>query len=462
MSTRRARLDRADGALLRPGSDMAWPPTPEEFGRLRETLAWVAARSPYYRRVFDAAGVRPDTLASYDEFRRRVPLTLKTNLVENQRAHPPFGEFLAAPREQFASLHTSPGPIYIPRLAEERGGTPVLVEAIAAMGVRPREVVHVTLSYHIMPGGLRLHRAFEEYGCLVINGGTGASRLQVEVARAWGATVYAGTPSFLANLGDTAREMGLDPRRDLHYRVGFSTAEALTPALRRELEATFGIELYDHCGEAQIGPLAGECRLHDGMHLHARDLFCEFLDVESGEPVEPGGTGELVATQLGPRALPLVRYAPRDVFHLLPGACACGNPALRLRFVGQAGAIRKIKGVLVHPAPVHRGDRRSQDEGVNADRRYYDPDVQTMPLERLRRLQAERLARQLDRVWAVPVPFFRRKLEAAGLRRADLRGLDDLRLIPTTVKDELRRSEEEHPPFGDYRGAPIEACVRLG
>src|SRR5437870_2736543 len=225
MSTRRARLDRADGALLRPGSDMAWPPTPEEFGRLRETLAWVAARSSYYRRVFDAAGVRPDTLARYDEFRRRVPLTLKTNLVENQRAHPPFGEFLAARR----------------------------------------------------PG----RRA---------------------------------------------------PRRGLHSRLGCPAAEALTPAPRREAEATFGIGLYAHCGEAQIGPLAGECRLHDGMHLHARDLFCEFLDVESGEPVEPGGTGELVATQLRPRPLPLARYAPRDVFHLLPGASACRNPALRLRF----------------------------------------------------------------------------------------------------------------------------------
>ena len=99
---------------------------------------------------------------------------------------------------------------------------------------------------------------------------------------------------------------------------------------------------------------------------------------------------------------------------------------------------------------------------MNPDRRYYDPEVQTMPRERLRRLQAERLACQLDRVWSVPVPFFRRKLEAAGLRRADLRGLDDLTLVPTTLKDELRRSEEEHPPFGDYRGAPIEACVRLG
>jgi phenylacetate-CoA ligase len=86
-----------------------------------------------------------------------------------------------------------------------------------------------------------------------------------------------------------------------------------------------------------------------------------------------------------------------------------------------------------------------------------------MPRERLRALQAERLARQLARVWAVPVPFFRRKLEAAGVRSAaDVRGLEDLARLPTTVKAELRQSEEEHPPFGDYRGAPIEACVRLG
>lgn len=332
---------------------MSWPPTADEFARLRDTLAWVHEHSPYYRRLLDAAGVRPDELRSYHDFRSRVPRTAKADLVANQREHPPFGEFLAVPREQFGSLHTSPGPIFIPRLSEERGGTPVLKESITAMGVRPGDIAHVTLSYHIMPGGLRLHRAFEEAGCLVINGGTGASQLQVEVARAWRATVYAGTPSFLANLGDTARQMGLDPRRDLHYRVGFSTAEALTPQLRRDLHEMFGIELFDHCGEAQIGPLAGECRMHEGMHLHARDLFCEFLDPESGAPVEAGSVGEIVATQLGPRALPLVRYAPGDAFRLLPGTCGCGDPSLRIVFVGQVGVIRKIKGVLVHPAQVH-------------------------------------------------------------------------------------------------------------
>jgi phenylacetate-CoA ligase len=333
---------------------MRWPRTADGFTRLLDTLHWVVEHSPYYRGLLDGAGVRVADLDTYDAFRRRVPRTAKTDLVANQRAHPPFGEFLAVPRSEFGSLHTSPGPILIPRLASERGGTPVLAASIRAMGVRPGDVAHVTLSYHIMPGGLRLHRAFEEAGCLVLNGGTGNSRLQVELARAWRATVYAGTPSFLANLGDTAREIGLDPRRDLAYRVGFSTAEALTPSLRSDLEETFGIELFDHCGEAQIGPLAGECRAHDGMHLHALDLFCEFLDPETGEPVSEGGTGELVATQLGPRALPLVRYAPGDVFRLLAGPCPCGDPAPRVIFVGQLGAIRKIKGVLVHPSQVHR------------------------------------------------------------------------------------------------------------
>jgi phenylacetate-CoA ligase len=96
------------------------------------------------------------------------------------------------------------------------------------------------------------------------------------------------------------------------------------------------------------------------------------------------------------------------------------------------------------------------------DRPYYDAAVQTMRRDALARLQTERLVRQLDRIWSVPVPFFQRKLESAGIRRGDVRSLDDLQRIPTTVKAELRASEEAHPPFGDYRGAPIAKCVRLG
>ena len=82
---------------------MHWPPSTDEVARLIETLHWVVERSPYYRRVLDGAGVRVADLRSYDDVRRRVPRTAKVDLVENQRAHPPFGEFLAVPRAEFGS-----------------------------------------------------------------------------------------------------------------------------------------------------------------------------------------------------------------------------------------------------------------------------------------------------------------------------------------------------------------------
>jgi phenylacetate-CoA ligase len=99
---------------------------------------------------------------------------------------------------------------------------------------------------------------------------------------------------------------------------------------------------------------------------------------------------------------------------------------------------------------------------TSADRPYYDPAIQTLPREEIVRLQNERLQRQIDRIWDQPIPFFRRKLEQAGLKPGDKLRIDDLRRVPTTLKAELRQSEAEHPPYGDYRGAPLSACVRLG
>jgi phenylacetate-CoA ligase len=52
--------------------------------------------------------------------------------------------------------------------------------------------------------------------------------------------------------------------------------------------------------------------------------------------------------------MPLVRYAPGDAYRLLAGDCPCGDPSPRVEFVGQVGVIRKVKGVLVHPAQVAR------------------------------------------------------------------------------------------------------------
>ncbi|HET9513005.1 MAG TPA: phenylacetate--CoA ligase PaaK [Gemmatimonadales bacterium] len=82
------------------------------------------------------------------------------------------------------------------------------------------------------------------------------------------------------------------------------------------------------------------------------------------------------------------------------------------------------------------------------------------PIERASRdelaaLQLERLGRVLEHAYR-NVPLYRRRLDAAGVHPADLRGLADLPRFPFTTKDDLR----EHYPFG-MLAVPREQLVRV-
>src|SRR5579872_808305 len=95
--------------------------------------------------------------------------------------------------------------------------------------------------------------------------------------------------------------------------------------------------------------------------------------------------------------------------------------------------------------------------------KFWDPDVQTMNPERLRELQDERLRTVIRRIFETPVTMFRDKLMAAGISSPDdVRGVDDLARVPLTVKQDLRDSEADHPPFGAYRFTDHRAAVRIG
>lgn len=97
------------------------------------------------------------------------------------------------------------------------------------------------------------------------------------------------------------------------------------------------------------------------------------------------------------------------------------------------------------------------------EQKFWDPEIQTMPREQLADLQLGRLQDLVDRVLKAPAPLFERKLREAGVERAeDIGSLDDVNSIPTTIKQELRDSEADSPPFGDYRFTDARECVRLG
>ncbi|MBK9515915.1 MAG: phenylacetate--CoA ligase [Anaeromyxobacter sp.] len=85
----------------------------------------------------------------------------------------------------------------------------------------------------------------------------------------------------------------------------------------------------------------------------------------------------------------------------------------------------------------------------------WQPEIERMDREALAQLQLERLEATLTRVYRT-LPFYRRRLDEAGVDPDGVRSPADLRRIPFTTKEDLRQSY----PYGLF-AVPLRDVVRL-
>ena len=117
------------------------------MGRLARQVALAKERTPYYAEVL--AGVEPAACNSRAAL-ARLPLTRKRDLIELQKATPPFGGLNALARGEAKRVFASPGPIY-----ELQGNDTDhwrLARVLFAAGFRKGDLVHNCFSYHFTPG----------------------------------------------------------------------------------------------------------------------------------------------------------------------------------------------------------------------------------------------------------------------------------------------------------------------
>ena len=86
---------------------------------------------------------------------------------------------------------------------------------------------------------------------------------------------------------------------------------------------------------------------------------------------------------------------------------------------------------------------------------YYQPEIETMPLEQLQELQSERLVKQVKFVYD-NVKFYHDRMDEEGVKPEDIKGIDDLHKLPFITKDDLR----DQYPYG-LLGVPLNECVRI-
>ena len=89
------------------------------------------------------------------------------------------------------------------------------------------------------------------------------------------------------------------------------------------------------------------------------------------------------------------------------------------------------------------------------EKRYYQPEIETMPVEELKKLQSEKLVKQVKHVYD-NVPYYRDLMDKKGVKPEDIHGIEDLHKLPFLQKSDLRDAY----PYG-LLAKPLKDCVRI-
>ena len=323
--------------------------------------AHVAANSPFYRRLWRGRAP-PEHLEALEE----LPFSDKEMLRDDQRAHPPFGSYLAAAPERIARIHRTSGTTgeamnLALSQADAALTAAVGARAQAASGLEPGHRVVHCLNYQLWMGGFTDHAILEATGATVVPFGVGASERLIETIRQLDITAISCTPSYPAVLERVLAEHfpGLAPA-DLGLQLGLFGGEAGLddPAFRGRLEGIWGFQARNaNYGVSDVlCNFAGQTAACDDLHFVALDvLYPELVEV-GGDGVKPwraGESGELVLTHLSKQCQPLVRFRSGDIITLMDtDTAACGRSAPRFRVIGRADDMVVVRGINVFPTMV--------------------------------------------------------------------------------------------------------------
>jgi len=324
-----------------------------QLERLQHSIRRAYEKVPFYRKLMDKAGVRPEHIRSLRDL-SLIPFTVKDDLRDNY----PFGLF-AEPMKNIVRFHSSSGttgkPIVVGYTRNDMEiWTDCCARVASAAGVTSDDICQISFGYGMFTGGFGMHAGVERIGAGVVPVSSGNSERQLMFMQDFGTTALVATPSYVLHLSEVMREMGIK-KEDLKLRVGLFGGEGHTPEMRALIEERLGIIDTQNYGLTEIcGPgISYECLEICGMHITEDHFYPEIIDPETGEVLPEGEEGELVLTTLTKEGIPMLRYRTRDITRITREPCSCGRTNARMDLVrGRSDDMMVIRGVNVFPSQI--------------------------------------------------------------------------------------------------------------
>ncbi len=331
--------------------------------RLTLLLPRIHGRSAFYTRKLDDAGIRLSALQFPDDL-AKLPLTTKTELIADQAAHPPWGSVFTEPLDRYTrycqTSSTTGRPLrWIDTNESWQWMLDCWKTVYRAAGVEPgRDRVFFPFSFGPFLGFWTGFEAGCQIGLHCVPGGGMSSQQRLAMIDAVGATVVCCTPTYALRLADVATASSGEPRLaagTVRLLIVAGEPGGSIPATRERIEQQWGARVIDHHGATEVGPLSFECLEAPGfLHLNEGEYICEVLALDSDRAVVDGERGELVVTNLGRAASPVIRYRTGDIVVRHAAPCRCGRTWARLEggVLGRADDMMNIRGVNVYPGAI--------------------------------------------------------------------------------------------------------------
>jgi phenylacetate-CoA ligase len=328
--------------------------------RLSELLAAVHGRNPFYTRKLTEAGITAGSALRADL--PALPFTTKAELVADQQAHPPWGTALTEPLGRYTrycqTSSTTGTPLrWIDTTESWQWALECWKAVYRGARVGPGDRVFFPFSFGPFLGFWTAFDAGAQMGLHCVPGGGMSSHVRLAMIDAVGATVVCCTPTYALRLAEVAAEGGHPPLTANTVRVLIVAGEpgGSIPATRARIEQSWGARVIDHYGLTEVGPISFECWDAPGfLHLNEAEYICEVVDPATGAARADGETGELVVTNLGRTASPVIRYRTGDIVVRRSEPCVCGRTWARLEggILARADDMVNIRGVNVYPASI--------------------------------------------------------------------------------------------------------------
>ncbi len=331
-----------------------------QLAKLRDKMAYVIAKSSFYKRKFEAAKIAPEQILKMEDL-QRIPLTTKEELQQSQAENPPWGDFACITSDDavrvFQTSGTTGKPVKF--MFSRTDWHDVFYEQFmhyrCGYGLTEKDVLFVPFNYGLYIAWWGFQTAMERAGLMIIPGGGLSTKDRVKAMLDWGATVVCGTPSYMLFLSETAAGMGVDlAGSSIRKIVVAGEPGANVPATKKALEGLWGAECFDNIGATEINNFGHECIKHQGTHMIESLFLPEVLDTETHKPLPDDEIGEMVLTNLSCESTPLIRYRLKDLVKFNREPCECGRTHLRLMggVLGRADDMFHHAGTNIYPSQI--------------------------------------------------------------------------------------------------------------